>query len=171
MKKYFFLIAIIVGLSSCRPEVEPLFTMPLEAEFEIPAGLGSLLTHTFVIRDIPNPLQTYLQTVNVDTSQITSLQAGRGQIEAIFSTSDYEFVNKVSVWMVSSSDPNMRRELYYLDFHNGTNDSRLKLLSAISNVKDLLADRTFDIEVKLEFRSFSPRLIENRLIFNIIALE
>ncbi len=172
ISKYFILLLVITGLFSCRPEVEPIFTMDMEVDFEIPAGLGTLLTHTFVIRDVKNPLDAYLQTFGGDTSAIQSIQAGRGELVSIFSTTNYEFVNRVSVWMVSSSDPNIRRELYYLDFNNdNNNDNRLQMLSAISNVKELLLDETFDLEVKLEFRNFSTTLIENRLIFDLVALE
>ena len=166
----FFLM--ILSLTSCRKEFDPLFTMNMEAEFEIPAGLSSILTHTFIIRDIKNPLPAYLETFGVDTSQINSIQAGRGELSALFSSTNYEFVNKVSVWMVSPDNADYRKELYYLDFNtDNDNDYTLRLLSSIANVKDLLENDTFNLEVKLEFRGFSPRLIENRLIFNLIAIE
>lgn len=165
-------LILILCFASCKPEVDPLFTMDMEVEFEIPAGLGSLLTHTFVIRDVKNPLDSYLQTFGGDESTIASIQAGRGELTALFSSSNYEFVNKVSVWMVSSENPDIRRELYYLDFNNdNNNDNSLKLLSAVSNVQSILENDTFDMEVKLEFRSFSPTTIENRLIFSLIALQ
>ncbi len=173
MCKFILLLFILPILISCKPEVEPLFTMNLEVDFDIPAGLSNILTHTFVIRDIKNPKGAYLKTFGVEEQKISSIQAGRGEITSLFSTTDYDFVNKVSVWIVSSKDPDIRREMYYLDFNNNNSNKEgtLKLLSAVSNVKDLLDEETFDIEVKLEFRSFSPRFFENRLIFSLIALE
>ena len=172
MIRYLILISFFLGIISCRPEVEPLFTMDLEADFEIPAGLGSLLTHTFIVRDVKNPIDAYLNTFGVDTSSITSIQAGRGELNAIFSSTNYEFVNRASVWMVSSQDPDKRRELFYLDFNNNNNSANsLRLLSSVSNVKEFFEEDYFNIEVKLEFRGFSPTLIENRLTFSLIALE
>lgn len=172
MKKFLFLLVISVSLFSCRSEVDPLFTMNMEVEFEIPAGLGSLLTHTFVIRDVKSPLESYLTTFGGDSNSIASIQAGRGELTALFSASNYQFVNRVSVWMVSSENPDIRKELYYLDFNNdNSNDGSLKLLSAVSNVQSIVDNDTFHMEVKLEFRSFSPTTIENRLIFSLVALE
>lgn len=174
MQKLYILVSAVfmLTMTSCRPDVEPLFIMEMEVDFEIPAGLSSILTHTFLIRNINNPLDGYSQTFGVDTSQIITIQPGRGELFAIFGETNYDFVNRVSVWITASDNPDFRRELFYLDFNNNNNNGNtLRLLSSASNIKRLLTDDTFDIEVKLDFRSFSPRLIENRLIFNLVAYE
>ncbi|GLR17739.1 hypothetical protein GCM10007940_23540 [Portibacter lacus] len=146
--------------------------MPLEVDFEIPPGLSGILTHSFVIQDIKNPINGFLSTFNVDTSQIKTIQAGRGELNARFGETNYQFIDRVSILLVDSDNPEIQREIYYLDFNSDTNnDTTLPLLSALSNVNDLMKKETFDLEIKLTFRSFSPRLIENRLIFNLQAFE
>lgn len=172
MKKILVYFLLAIGLSSCRPDIEPLFNMPLEVDFEIPPGLSGILTHSFVIQDINNPLNGYLTTFNVDISEISLIQAGRGELNARFGETNYQFIDRVSIFLVDSDNPEIQREIYYLDFNSDTNnDSTLPLLSALSNVNELMQKETFDLEIKLTFRSFSPRLIENRLIFNLQAFE
>lgn len=168
---YILFIGSLLHFFSCRPEVEPLFTMDLQADFDIPAGLSGILTHTFIIRDYDNPLDGYSSTFGVDTSRIKAIQAGRGELVPIFGGASYDFVEKVSVWMVDSENPNLRREIFYLDFNNNQNNSGLRLLSSTSNVKDMMTKETFDLEIKLTLRRISPQLIENRLIFSLLALE
>ncbi|WP_235298126.1 hypothetical protein [Portibacter marinus] len=172
MNKILLYLLIAVCLSSCRSEIEPLFSMPLEVDFTIPAGLSGVLTHTFIIQDVANPLDTYLKSTNVDTSEIRTIQGGKGEITSVFSETNYEFVNRVSVWMVDPDDPRIRKEIHYLDFNqNNNNNARLRLLTSISNVEDLLKKKTFDMEIKLEFRSFSPQEIKNRFIFDLEAFQ
>ena len=169
---YIFFAIGLVNFYGCRSEVEPLFEMNMDADFDIPAGLSGILTHTFIIEDVINPLIAYTQNTGIDTSQIRSIQAGRGEITAIFNSTNYDFVDRVSVWVVDPNNVERRKEIYYLDFNNNqNNDNSLRLLSASSNVKDILTDNTFNMEVKLTFRRISPQLIENRLIFSLLALE
>ncbi len=168
---YILFIGSLLQFFSCRPEVEPLITMDLQADFDIPAGLSGILTHTFIIRDYDNPLDGYASTFGIDTSRIKSIQAGRGELVPIFGGASYDFVEKVSVWMVDRDNPNIRKEIYYLDFNNNQNNSGLRLLSATSNVKDMMEKETFNLEIKLTLRRISPQLIENRLIFSLLALE
>jgi hypothetical protein len=144
----------------------------MEANFEIPAGLAGILTHTFIVRNVPNPLEGLLQNFNIDSSRVTAIRPGRGQLEARFTATNYQFVDRVSILMVDPDDIDNRREIYYLDFNNdNNNDSELRLLSAVSNVEELMKKDFFDLEVKLTFRSFSPTLIENRLIFELQVFE
>ena len=172
MKKILFYLLMVLGFASCRPDIEPLFTMPLEVDFEIPAGLAGILTHTFIVRDITNPLDAFLETFAVDTSQIAIIQAGRGELDARFSETNYQFVEKVSIFMIDSENPNIRKEIYYLDFNNDSNNDRsLPLLTALSDVEDILRKDTFHMEIKLTFRSFSPTFIENTLIFELQVFE
>lgn len=172
MKKILFYVLIVLGFASCRPEIEPLFTMPLEVEFEIPAGLPGILTHTFIVRDVNNPMDAFLETFSVDTSQIASVLAGRGELNARFSETNYQFIDQVSIFMVDAADPTIKREVYYLDFNNDSNnDQTLRLLSAISDVESILKNDTFHMEIKLTFRSFSPTLVENTLIFELQVFE
>jgi hypothetical protein len=146
--------------------------MPLEAEFEVPAGLAGILTHTFIIRDVLNPLEGLLQTLNIDSSRIANIRPGRGEIVSRFTETNFQFVDRVSIFLVDPDDIEIRREIYYLDFNNdNSNDNSLQLLSAVADVEELMKKDVFDLEVKLTFRSFSPTLIENRLIFELQVFE
>ncbi len=172
MKKFLFYLLMALGITSCRSDIEPLFSMPMEVDFEIPAGLAGILTHTFIIRDVKSPLDAFLETFSVDKTQIASVTAGRGELAAIFSETNYQFIDRVSIFIVDSDDVDIRREIYYLDFNNDTsNDNALELLTATSDVASMLEKGSFDMEVKLTFRSFSPTNIQNRLIFELQVFE
>lgn len=160
-----------ISLTSCSKEVVPIFTMGIEADFEVPAGLSSVLTHTFVIKNIKSPLDAYLDSYAVSKDDITAIQAGKGEIVSLFSSTGFDYVERVSVWMVDADDPDFRKEIYYLDFNNGNNDTSLRLLSGLPNVLPILAKDTFTLEVKLKFRGFSPAQSENRIVFNLLAIE
>jgi hypothetical protein len=169
MLRALYLIAVIVLFSACGEQEVPLFTMNFEEEFNVPAGLNTLETHTFVIQDIPSLLETYKSTFNVTDEQIANIRPSRASIQQIFSSLNYDFVERVSVWCVSNEDPSLRKEAFYIDFVPLSQGTDMKLLSGISDFKDIFSENNFDLEVKLKFRQFPPNQTDNIITFSFVA--
>jgi hypothetical protein len=169
MFRLLFGILISVVFLSCGDKTVPLFTIDFQEQFSIPAGLNTIETHTFVIQDIPSLLESYKANFNVLDEDIASILPSRGRINQIFSNIDFDFIQSVSIWMVSNVDPQYRYELYYLDFVPVNTGDEIRLLSGISNLKDLMNEGSFDLEIKLKFRTFPPNQTDNVLNFGLVA--
>jgi hypothetical protein len=169
MFKLFSGILISILFLSCGDKTVPLFTINYEEQFSIPAGLNTIETHTFVIKDIPALLETYKSTFNVLDEDIAAILPSRGKIDQVFSNINFDFIQTVSIWMVSTIDADFRYELYYLDFVPLNTGNELKLLSGISNLKDIMEEGSFNLEIKLKFRTFPPNQTDNVLNFGLVA--
>lgn len=169
MFRLLFGILISVVFLSCGDKTVPLFTIDFQEQFSIPAGLNTIETHTFIIQDIPALLESYKANFNVLDEDIASILPSRGRINQIFSNIDFDFIQSVSIWMVSNVDPQYRYELYYLDFVPVNTGDEIRLLSGISNLKDLMNEGSFDLEIKLKFRTFPPNQTDNVLNFGLVA--
>ena len=160
-------IGFLFTLLSCSNGAEPLFDIELEADFTIGAGLNTFDTHFFIIRNVPTRIQSFLGTVDEDL--IGQILPTRAQITAPFTSIDFSIVREVSVWAVSSADPNIKKEIFYQDRIEFNEQEDLKLFSSLSEVKDILTEDDFDLEIRFNFRTFTPTNIDSRLTMNFIV--
>jgi hypothetical protein len=165
MKRILLLLAFIfIGCTSDKPF---LFDMDIEAEIEVGAGLNTLDTHYFLIRRVPTRIQTYL--TGLDESIIGEILPRRAEIIAPFDNIDFGIVQEVSIWAVSITDSELRKEIFYQDRINLNDQKELRLFSSLSEVKDILLNDHVDLEVRFKFRAFTPTQIETRLIMNFLV--
>lgn len=141
--------------------------MDIEAEIEVGAGLNTLDTHYFLIRRVPTRIQTYL--TGLDESIIGEILPRRAEIIAPFDNIDFGIVQEVSIWAVSITDSELRKEIFYQDRINLNDQKELRLFSSLSEVKDILLNDHVDLEVRFKFRAFTPTQIETRLIMNFLV--
>ncbi len=156
---------LLVSIFACEKERLPLYEVNMDADFVIPSGLNTIATHVFLIRDVPTNYKFSADTRNIDTSSITNIQSARGLMRAKFSSVDYDFISRVSVYAVSRKDPTLRREMYYLDFVPLETNEELKMLSSTSELKEILKEEFIDVEVRLNFRAFTGPALPTRLVF------
>jgi hypothetical protein len=160
-----FCFILVVGIVGCEKERVPLYEVNLDAEFDIQSGLNTISTHVFVIRNVPTNYKISADNRGVDTSSITNVQSARGLLRAKFSSADYDFISRVSVYALSKSDTTMRREMFYLDFVPLETNEELRMLSSTSELRGILKEEFIDVEVRLNFRSFTGPTLPTKLVF------
>ncbi len=152
---------------SCFNEPPTLFNLTTESEFNIPAGLDNFQTHTFFMRNVPTRIHSYVNSSNTDA--ISGIFANRANIEALFTNFDFSFVRMAVINIWAPGFPEDKKEVFFMDLLNNQGREELQLFSSLSNVKDILLNDTFDAEVRLLFRGFTPTAIESRLTMNFVA--
>lgn len=156
----------VLSLLSCNNET-PAFYIYKENDITIPPGLSVILTHIFVVNDIPNTFQAELEARGIQADQIKSVNAGEGTFTPVFESFNYGFIQDVSIWLVSGSDPGIRKEIYYREPVPLNQQNELRLLSGLANLKDfLLTEEKYNLEIQLNFRNFVPTEFENRFTYN-----
>lgn len=160
---------ILILFSSCEDKETPLFKMNFESEFAIQAGLNTIETHYIIIQDVSSLIESYKATFNVTDEEISSILPSRATMSQIFSNYPYDYIDKISFWAVSNIDPTLRKEMFYMDFVPLNQDDELQMISSISNLKDIMLEGSFDLEVKLNFRSFPINQTDNIITFSLVA--
>ena len=156
---------LLVSVFACEKERVPLYEVNMDAEFDIQSGLNTVATHIFVIRNVPTNYKISADNRSVDTSSITNIQSARGLMRAKFGGVDYDFISRVSVYALSRKDITLRREMYYLDFVPLETNEELRMLSSTSELREILKEEFIDIEVRLNFRTFTGPTLPTRLVF------
>jgi len=165
--KYIFVISLCFFLLGCSNEGRELFDIRIETFFDIPAGLNSLETHFFIIRDVPTRIEAIGS--NLQDNEVLSVKSSTGVLRGRITSNDYRIIDQIAISAISSTDENNKKEIYWMDFIPLDQTGDLQLFSSLPNVREIILQETIDLEIKISFKSFTPVNMENRLIMNFKA--
>ena len=163
-------ISILLTFSGCSKDEEPRFTMPVEVVVFFDDGFSTVETYTTELYSVPNLMQIRLEQNGMTADQVTSIVAGRGQLIPVTANVQYQLLNNIIV-NVSSVDNDDLREMYYNDFIEFDHNGNLELLSSISELKDIMIDGVFDLQVKYNLRQSLLTQTEHRLKFDLLIYD
>jgi len=165
--KYILIISFWFLLLGCSNEGQELFDIRIETFFDIPAGLNSLETHYFYIRDVPTRIEAIGS--GLQDNEVLSVRSSTGLLRGRITSNDYRIIDQIAISAISSSDEGNKKEVYWMDFIPLDQTGDLQLFSSLPNVRDIVLQETIDLEIRVSFKSFTPVNMENRLIMNFKA--
>lgn len=154
---------ITLVLSGCSGSGESLFTIEMESNLNIPAGLNNVETHFFILQKVPTQINSYLASRGATAESIDRILASRASLNGRFGEIDFRIIQRIEIWVHSRNDESLKFEAFYLDPVLPNQSGELKLFSSISEVKDILLDEFIDIEVRVKLRAITPANLETRL--------
>jgi hypothetical protein len=166
--KRLILLFIFVSLWSCKTKV-PVFEIYQEVNFTIPSGKDPIATHHFLIHDIPSFLKANLKQKGLKSTDLTEFYAGKGKIESIVYSSNFGIIGKMSVWIYKKDDYNNSTEIYYRDNIPITLKGEIKLLSTGEDVRDILLNDKYEMDIEIQFKNFVTESIDCRFTFKFDA--
>ncbi len=170
MRLYISLLAFFVFFSSCKTKT-PVFRIDEEVSFTIPAGLSPLLVHHFQIKNVKSLLSEVLEENKMDINAIDELYAGKGKFVSFYNNSNYGIIDKVSVWINKSGEEDNQFEIYYLDEVPLNRKGELKLLSSGQDIREVLLNERYDIDIEVRLKYIITEPIESRFIFSYVAYD
>lgn len=162
-----WIVVTFLAFVSCGSGGDKLFDIEIETDFTIAPGLNTLDTHYFILRRIPTRFNNYLGSIGPDA--VGQVLPTRARLEAPFSQIDWSMVREVSIWATSINDPSLKKELFYQDRIELKEQQDLKLFSSLSEVKDIMMEEYFHLEIRFKFRTFTPTEIDTRLTMNFVV--
>jgi len=168
-----FLLVISATLlfCGCSKDEEPRFTMPVEVALFFPAEFNTIETHTVEFFSVPNQLQLRLEQNGMTEDQITSIVSGRGQIIPVTSNVQYQLMNNIRVNVSSIDNDSDINEMYYNDFIEFDHEGNLELLSSISELKDIMKEGVFNLQIKYNLRQSLLTATEHKLRFDLLIYD
>ncbi len=164
-KLVYILLFSILGLS-CTDDNRPvLFSGNMTARFEIPSGVNNIETYYFTVRDVPTFFAQSASVAGIDTSDVKNIQSARGLLRSTFQNEDYDFVDRVSIFVISKKDPSLKKEMYYVDFVPLGTNNELRMQSSTSELLKILREETVDLEIRLNFREIRITAIPTTMEF------
>ncbi len=166
--RYLLLFIIPFLWSGCRNDEPILFELEFREDFEITAGLNTIETHHFLLRNINTNLDSYLSSFGYQESDISLINPNNATLEVLFGNSDLDFVFEVSV-RAYKENPLDYQEIFYRENVPLNTSSVLQLLPTLVDVKKLMQEDVFNIDVAFLFRNAPPQFIDARLTLDLLA--
>lgn len=155
--------------SACGDENEPLFTMETEARFTIPAGLNTIETYFFQLRDVPTFFDVFSSAVNLDSVDINQLIGQNCILNPVGDVIDLDFINDMNIYILDPSDPNIRHEIFFRENIELGSKDNLRLFNSIVDVQEFMKLPDIDMEVEVRFRQITFRTVEYQLDMDFAA--
>ncbi len=153
-------IGIIVltmsGLGCNKDNRVELFQMTQVMDFEIKAGLNTLETHFFLQPAARSTYEEQLELSGFDESLVAAIEPKFSQLSTVFRDVDLEFIRLIEIRVVDTFDPTFQREVFYLDPVPPNTRNIIRPFPGLTNVREIVSNPTFGIEVRIVFR-FVPR--------------
>lgn len=162
------LFSVILTSNSCGGDDRNILVqMELQADLEVPAGLNNLETHFFILRDQLTQAKVFLQDFNPE--DIGEILPAEARITSRNNLVTYAIIDQITIRAISSDDATNNKEVFFMEFIPIDHRGDLQLFGSLSNVKDIMMDDTFDLEVRFRFRNFTPTSFDNRIFmtFNV----
>ncbi len=168
MRLYISLLLLSISLLSCSKKT-PVFYIDEEVSFTIPPGLSPFLIHHFQIKNVKSLLPKVLEEKKLDINSIDELYAGKGKFVSFYNNSNYGIIDKLSIWINKSGDEDNQFEIYYLDEIPFNRKGELRLLSSGQDIREVLKNSEYDIDIEIRFKNLITEPIESRFIFSFVA--
>ena len=162
------LLTLCILFSSCsKQEDQHLFDTSMDVKFVIPAGLDHINTHYFTFNNIPSFYDQKKAQFGVSDDNITKMTAKNALIVPQFQNVNYGIIRDISIRIFQEDSPKF--EAFYLENIDFNEENELKLLSSLTNLKEILSKSTFDLEIRINFKTFTSVTTENILKLNFSA--
>ena len=162
---FIFLLAFTT-LSCDKDDVVRKFSIRLDRNFEVPAGLDYLNAHYFVLDEIPTFYQQIINQQNVPVGAKISLVPESAVISSIYNDVDFDFVDKVSVRIFTNTNVKDKPEAFYIEDIPTTVDGELRLIPTSFDAQPFLKDGIVNVEVRFFFKRTTPQLMNLRIIMD-----
>ncbi len=164
----FILLVSIIGLGSCKKDNSGnRFDMIYpELYFTIPAGLNPFLIHFIEMRNIPLNKAFYFNQNNVQDPSSTRIQPKSARITSIFGDVDFEFIERISVLVSSTENPNQYVEAYYRDPVPLNSGNFLDLIPTLLDLQQIITGDSINVRIRMQLRSPSPVFVESRMDYS-----
>lgn len=162
---YLLVLLLPLLLTNCKKEENVLFRMEYNETFEIKAGLNTFETHHFLIQNRNTNINSYLAGYGGDASELMAINPRSARLETLFSNATYDIVLDVSV-RIYEDDPNDYKEIFYREDVPLNTGATLDLIPTLVDVKEMMTEDRYNIDVAFLFRNPPPEFIESRLTFD-----
>ncbi len=151
----------------CSDAPDALFQLNTEADFNLAPGLNTFETFYFPLTRVPSNYNLFSN--GTEAGLVGSILPSRATITAPFIDFDWSIVREVSVWAISQRDADVRAEIFFQDQISLNRQDELRLFSSLSDVKEILTDDAFNLEVRFNFRNITPAEINCRIEMNFLV--
>lgn len=161
---------LIVLLLGCRGDNRiELFEVNQVVDFTIQAGLNTSDTHFYSFSSVQSAFSPELNARGMELADVASVEPKFAELSTVFADEELDFIRQFSVRLFDPFNPDYSREIFYLDPVPNNTKTVMRPFPGLSDVKDLIANPSVGVEVRVAFRWVTQRSYDMRLAFDLSA--
>ena len=172
ISKLSLILAVLLAAPGCKDDMpDELFEFTHVVDFALPAGLNTFETHFFILPPIHSLVDDQLAATGLDAEVIGSIKPKFCRFSTVFEDIDLDFIRVIEIRLVDQFDPDIRREVFYLDPVPNNTKNVIRPFPGLADVKDILISPSFAVEVRLLFWRPPPQSYDMRVSMEFGAFE
>lgn len=166
------ILATLLITPGCKDDQpDELFEFAHIVDFTLPAGLNTFDTHFFIIPMVNSLVDDQLAATGLNAEDIGSINPKFCRFSTVFEDADLDFIRVIEIRVVDQFDPDLRREVFYLDPVPNNTRNVIRPFPGLADVKEILSSPSFAVEVRLLFWRPPPRSYDMRMVMEFAAFE
>ena len=167
---FLLVIAASTLVAGCQKDQRTeVFEVPGVMDFTIDAGLNTFDTHFYILSPYISAFPSRLEDFDLKPEDIISVEPKSAELASVFRDENLDFIERISLRLFKLDDPQFNREIFYFDPVPFQKKTVLRPFPGLSNVKEIVENQFFGIELRLDYRLVPQRSIDMRLEFLLSA--
>ncbi|MDX1477833.1 MAG: hypothetical protein R3301_08990 [Saprospiraceae bacterium] len=160
----------ILVAAACRGDNRrEVFELNYILDFTIQAGLNTIETHFIVNPAITSLFEERLDANSLTIDDVVAVEPRFAELSTIFNDEDLDFIRRLEIRVFDPFDPDFSREVFYLDPVPTNTRKSIRPFPGLSDVKEIVSQTTFGVEIRLAFRRIPSQSYDMRLLFDFSA--
>ena len=177
MKKISYVLILLSILNfGCSDSNSSLFQVQNSVDFSVLAGKNTIETHYYVRYNVPTQWRNFFDISGFSENSVGDIVSNRATISGIFDV-NLDFVNSVSIFAYPNdisaynNDMLVGKEIFFMDFVQIGAKTSIELFGNITPINEIITEDEMIIEIRLEYRQFSPSTLDLRLNMDFSVFE
>lgn len=146
------MIALLSPFLQCRKDdANVLFKMEYDQLINVPGGLNTVETYSFLLQNLNTNFKTLSTTFNVSPSSLLIIRAGSTQLVDQLNQLDLAKVEKISL-LASTLSFSIEKEIAYLEPVPLNSTNSLQLFPSLTDATDIFMGDKFNLRLKIKLR-------------------
>ena len=152
LMKYLFFFVLIFPFSQCRKDdANVLFKMEYDQLINVPGGLNTVETYSFLLQNLNTNFKVLSSTFNVSPSSLLIIRTGSTQLIDQLNQLDLAKVEKISL-LASTPSFSIEKEIAYLEPVPLNSTNSLQLFPSLTDATDIFTGDKFNLRLKIKLR-------------------
>jgi hypothetical protein len=151
LKRLFFLSLVLLFLQCRKDDANVLFKMEYDQLINVPGGLNTVETYSFLLQNLNTNFKTLSTTFNISPSSVLIIRAGSTQLVDQLNQLDLAKVEKISL-LASNLTFSVEKEIAYLEPVPLNSTNSLQLFPSLTDATDIFMGDKFNLRLKIKLR-------------------
>jgi hypothetical protein len=167
--KIFLLLAALSMVQACTKDRQVLFDIPMQVQFEIPAGLSPFQTHFQLITNVPTNIDGLKRQFNIAVDQNLVILPESAILSSPLRNHNYDFLVEFGISLYDGIDPEDDAEAFLSDQIPLNAGKNVIIIPFNDDLTHYVDQPVVNLKIWYRTRTITPSFVDSQLVINFTA--